>query len=360
MKKITIFLLSLILIIPIFSFFGCNALYEDAICKIGKKEYSSLAQAIVDCKEGETIKVYNDVEENINNSLFKESTFIANSSNNKVYVNYIINKPINIVGVKQNYKQPKIYGSFVTELSSSDSINKNILIYNVEIINNHISLTDNEQNKPFINAITINNGNVSIENCYIRQSITVENEILEENNISCLNGIVLKRKNNTPLDGQTLSYYIRNNKISGYNNYYNNQTSSAFSIINNEENYSFVYPCSINGHTENLIDIIELENKIYKNNTTLIQNFNYLTQKYSYLSTSNPNLIKQNNFEEDSEVEFLGQNFGYQNKTDFEVFGHLTFKNVKNINFIMKTASAKVTIKGSKSNISVVPYILLP
>ncbi len=360
MKKISIFILIICFIIPIFSFFGCTPLYENAICKIGKKEYSSLAQAIVECQEGQTIEVYNDVKENLNNNLFIDNTFIATSANNNVYVNYIIDKAITIKGIKQNYKQPKIYGSFVTELSSLESLDKSITITNVEIINDHVSLTDDNLNKPFVNAVTIKDGSITIKNCVIKQSVKIDNSIIEENNLSCFNGIILSRKQNSVLSGQTLSYFIRENEFYGYTNYTTTQTSSALSVLSNYSDFGSIYPCTINGQEKDFFKNLEYENTISPNNAIIIQNFDFLTQKYSYLRTYNPNLIKPENFEENCTIQFLGKNFGFETKTDFEVYGHLSFKNVKNINFIMKTTTAKITIEGSRNNISVVPYAPIP
>ena len=52
----------------------------------------------------------------LENENIKELGLNIASSNGNVYVEYIINKPITIIGVDKNYKSPKIYGSFKKRL----------------------------------------------------------------------------------------------------------------------------------------------------------------------------------------------------------------------------------------------------
>lgn len=363
MKKVkffTVFICLLCLILPCFAFMGCNAMFEKAICKIGKTKYNSLAEAIVACDAGDTIYIYNDVKEDFTNKVFQENGFKVAQNSENVYVNYIIDKAINITGVKQNRKKPKIFGSFITNLANSEQINYSINISNIEIINDYISLTDDNLNQPFTNAIQIKNGNANINDCDIHPYKQIDNATLQENNITCLNGIILTREDNEVLNNVKMTYEIKNNQIYDYSNYTTNSYSSAFSIIENAPGYRALAPYSINNtETEFVRDLTEF-NQINKNNSTKLQIFNFLTQNYGYLSTLNSNLIKEENFYKDSIVDFYGQDFGYSEKTTFNVYGQMYFVNLHDIHFVMKTSSAKVANSGTRRNVTVKVFMDLP
>jgi len=353
MKKWCFFALILCFILPCFPFLGCSSPFtEKAICKIGNTSYSSLAEAINDCEEGQTIYVYNDVKENLENENIKELGLNIASSNGNVYVEYIINKPITIIGVDKNYKSPKVYGSFKIQISSTATLN------NLEIINDYISLENDELNKPYQVAIKVLNGNLIMKYCNIHKFQIIDNQVIQDNNLSCLGGVEILRKD-SELDGQVLNYHLSSNEISGYNNFTQTQQSFGISFISNRDGFTNLEPFTINSQTDDRMSVLESSNKIRESNNILTQFYNEESKIYEYLKTYNKDLIKEDNFDENSTVHFLGDSFGGEEKVDFNVYGQMSFKFIKNLNLIMKTSKAKV-LPCPRQNVTVVPFIELP
>ena len=343
----------LAIIIPICVVYGGTPLFaEKAMCKIGKTSYSSLAEAIEVCEEGGTIEVYNDIKEKLDNENLSKYNLSFESANNNVYVEYKINKAITIKGISQNYKKPKIYGSFKIEVKDTS---KAATLNNLEIINDYISLEDDQKNQPFKTAVEVLDGNIEIKNCTIHKSKQIKNDIIIENNLSCLSGIRILRKNNT---GETLNYIIDKNTIENYDNFNVTESSFAISFVSEKEGFMSLEPYSINNSEKDFTVNIYESNKIKTSNTTMLCFYNQSSGIYSYLKTNYSNLIKEENFEEGSIVEFFGDVFDGQGQ-DFNVYGQMYFNKIKNVNFYIKTFSGKVS-HTSKENASVTPVIPLP
>ncbi len=353
MKKWWILALTLCFILPCFTFLGCTSPFsEKAICKINGTAYTSLAEAIDACEEGQTIYIYNDIEEKIDNPRLEELGLNFATSNNNVYVEYKIDKSITIIGVDKNHKQPKIYGSLKIQTNSTATLN------NLEIINDYISLENDEANKPFQVAVQILNGNLDMRYCNIHKFKDIENEVIFNNNLSCLGGVEILRKSGE-LDGEVLNYTLSSNEIYGFNNYTETSQSFAISFVSNREGFTSLEPYTINLQKDNRISVLESVNKIYENSNILIKVVDEQTQIYEYLKTFNSDLIKEYYFNEDSMVYFLGDSFGGDEKVDFNVYGQMSFKFIKNLNLIMKTSKAKV-LPCPRQNVTVVPFIELP
>ncbi len=350
MKKSYIFILLLCLILPCFAFLGCDGLFsEKAICKINDKAFSSLAQAINASQDGDIIKVYNDVTTDITEEQKQEFGVVTATLDGKTYVEYNIEKSISICGIYKNYRRPKVYGSF--------KLNKTVKLESLDIINNYISLEDDSKNLPFTTAVQVYDGEVTINNCIIHTSKSISNQVLEENNISCLNGVEILRKSN---NGENFNYIIKNNEIGGYNNLTSSSSSTALALISEKQGFSSLQPFTINYQTNKIYtyDGIFNSNKILDNNNTFVSSYNQKSGKYEYLKTKNSSLIKQENFDINSTVEFIGGVFGPEEKEDFVVYGKMSFEKVKNLHFIIVTPSGYVKAK-SRENVTVKPYITL-
>lgn len=353
MKKWWVLALTLCFIFPCFAFIGCTSPFgEKAICKVDGTAYSSLAEAIEVCEEGKTIYIYNDVKESLDNTKLQELGLNFASSSGNVYVEYVINKAISIVGVDKNHKPPKIYGSIKIQTSSTATLN------NLEIINNYISLENNELNKPFQVAVKVLNGNLVMKYCNIHKFQNIDNQVIQDNNLSCLGGVEILRSD-SELNGQVLNYHLSSNEISGYNNFTLSQQSFGISFISNREGFANLEPFTINSQTNDRIMVLESSNKIRESNNILTQVYNEESKIYEYLKTYNKDLIKEDNFDENSTVHFLGDSFGGDEKVDFNVYGAMSFKFIKNLNLIMKTSKAKV-LPCPRQNVTVVPFVELP
>lgn len=353
MKKWWIYALAIVamaVLIPICIIYGGTPIVtEKAICKIGNKSYSSLAEAISVCDNGGTIYIFNDVKEDINNQLLKELHLTVSEVYGKTYTAYNIDKNITLKGVTQNRKQPKVYGS----LNLSAPSNSKITIENLEIINDYISLEDDSLNLPFKNAVQVLDGQVTITDCKINKSNQVDNSIVNSNNLSCLNGIQILRKTN---DGQKLNYNLKNLIIDGYNNFTSEDSSCAISFVSQREGFSLLEPFSVNTDSLDISQSLDTFNKkMGENNNVLYSVYNEKEGFYTTLKTFNKNLIKEDNFIEGSYVEFLGEEFGYEEKTTFNVYGKMKFKKVKNIHFVIKTISGSINAT-ERENVTVKVY----
>lgn len=335
-------LLCFMFILPCFAFCGCDIFYQTAICKIGNQEYSSLGDAIVASKEGDVIDIYNDCLKNN-----AQLSFTSTNLNGVDYVQYIINKSITLNGIAQNYKKPKVFGSIITNLPDE---NKTITIKNIELINDYMSTETDSKNTPFLSAVRVLDGNITVQNCNIHTSNTIENSIIEQNGLSLLNGISITR--NT--DNKNYHYIVRDNEIYNYQNYTQEKSACAFCI--QTENNKSMLPYKINYDDSDFLTVLTTQNKIL-NNQTNVKICNDDKEVYNFLSTYQKSFIKDSNFIEGSIVEFLGDVFGYDTLQTFNVFGQMKFNAVKNIHFVIKTATGKVERNISKDeNIKVTPY----
>lgn len=349
MKKSYVFILLLCLILPCFAFLGCNGLFsEKAICKVGNQAYSSLAEAIHACQDGDVIRVYNDVTADIPEDKKEEYGVVTATIDGKTYVEYNIEKSIKIYGVLKSYKKPKIYGSI--------KLNKTSKLDTLEIINDYISLEDNQKNQPFTTAVQVYDGEVTINNCYIHPAKSINNEVLQENNVTPLNGVEILRKTN---NGEDFNYILKGNEINGYNNFSSSSSSTALALISEKEGFQNLKPFTMNYQTnkEYTYDIIFNDNKFHNNDTDLASS-NQKSGVYEYLKTNNSNLVKQDNFDAGSTLMFTGAVFGPEEKEDFTVYGKMNFEKVKNLHFIIVTRSGYVKAK-SRENVTVKTYVTL-
>lgn len=354
MKKLNIFLLVFSIALCGLGFAACTPLYEKATCKIDGigKAYYSLAAAIKNCPADHSIYVYNDVDEK---SSTQEVLSLAHGQlEQKVYVQYIIDKPITIQGVRQNGKYPKIFGSFVTDLSDSEEIDKTISFYNVHIKNDYISTENNAQNLPFVNAVEVKNGSIEMENCTISKTFNMDNNIVKNNNLSLLSGVAINRKNIEEFKDKTYNYIFENCSINGYNNFNDENSSFGLSFQHNGSGYGTLNPFNLN-YSEYRYDVLNAFNNSISGNSTNFQNIDLSSHVYYDLYTNNSALIKENYFVEGSNVVFFGDNFGFDEVTDFNVYGKMEFSKATNVHFIIKNSSARANVaKGV--NVTVVPF----
>lgn len=189
-----------------------NTFTENAKVKIEDVSYSSVSDAIKNAKSGDTIKIYGDISENRN---------------------IIIDKPISIVGVKnQNNISPKFYGSFTIDSSGeNDSIN----ISGLDII--HKGTTENsKENNTLIAINLIDGGIVAKEN-----HISLENENKSENGAS---GIILSRKISSI---NTMPMIVKGNTFGNYKTAENQICGALLVKSSDKENFQ-----NINLNSENL------------------------------------------------------------------------------------------------------------
>lgn len=345
------FILSLLLCIGfcfMATFFtGCIPLYESATCKVNNVAYSSLSQALLAAKDGDTIFVYNDVKETLTSDNFV-GVFQAGSANGHTYVSYDVRKKISIQGVSQNYHTPIIYGSIHVNIGAEDVFSMN----NVEVVNDYISLTDNSLNKPFEYCLDVVSGITNITNCSFHMSTPVENSALKENDIVPINGVRISRGSVTKL----LDYTFQDNKIGVYGNSYGNLSSCGLTFV-----------CPWNSDPKNsptTINNIPLDRDFYTNfsyfnnissSATTFDIHDSLSGAYLLLLTDNSSLVDQKKFTEESYLE-LNSNLEYQYMTDFYVYCPMKFDYVRNVHFIIKTANGKVNYSSSSQNVTITTY----
>ena len=130
--------------------------------KIEDTAYPSISDAVKNAKNGDTIRVYDDVLENRN---------------------ILIDKPLSIVGVKNhNNINPKFYGSFtINAPGENDSVN----ISGLDIIHKGTAENSTENNTTI--GINLVDGGVTIK----ENKISLDNENKTDDGVA---GIILSRK----------------------------------------------------------------------------------------------------------------------------------------------------------------------
>lgn len=189
-----------------------NSFSENAKVKIEDVSYSSISDAVKNAKSGDTIKVYSDVSENRN---------------------IIINKPLSIVGVKnQNNVSPKFYGSFtINSTGENDTIN----ISGLDII--HQGTSENSlENDTKIGINLVDGGLVVKEN-----HISLKDEKTSEDGAS---GIILSRKISSL---NTMPMIVKGNTFGNYKTSENGICGALIVKSSDKENFQ-----NINLNNENL------------------------------------------------------------------------------------------------------------
>lgn len=149
--------------------------------KIEDTAYPSISDAVKNAKNGDTIRVFDDVLENRN---------------------ILIDKPLSIVGVKNhNNINPKFYGSFtINAPGENDSVN----ISGLDII--HKGTAENSAENNTTIGINLVDGGVTIK----ENKISLDNENKTDDGVA---GIILSRKNNSV---NTMPMVVKGNTFGNY------------------------------------------------------------------------------------------------------------------------------------------------
>lgn len=347
---ITLFLLFFPLLVA-----GCSNKenVETAVIKIGEVEYNSLAEAIASAEENDTILIFNNVKENLDNK-YLDVLEVA-SINNNSYVAYEIDKPLTIKGVSQFGKKPKIYGSFLINVAKPDKVEVPVTIDNLDITHDYISTIDDTLNEKFTCGVRVIDGAANIVNNDIKMGKQIENSVIEKNDLSLYYGVMLSRPKDSENSTKALNYEINNNNFGVYNSSKNDITNSAFLIVQNYQDIGPFSPSRINGASNDYSLAVYIKNKFDMDSLCYTCDYDNLEINYNGLVTQsqsvfNPEKMKSQN----SKSIFIGD-YIVEDKKIVEVYGTMIFNaDVDNVDFHLMNKDSKVIVEGDLINSEVI------
>ena len=325
--------------------------YDNSLVQIGETKFDSLAEAINHSEDGDTILIFNDIEENSNS--VELETYTKSELDNKLYVAYEINKPLTIKGVSNNGGLPKVYGSFLITLSDEKYKDSFVTIENLEIIHDYVSETDANQNEKFTAGVRVIEGSSNIVDNYIHMSKEIGDDIIENYDLPLYYGIMLSRPKESKLADESFDYDISDNKFGDYKNKKDLSYSSAFMIVENVDDVGDFAPNKLNTASYNFS--LAIYNKNYKDNNSIIYACDYdgKADQYKSLITNNYDVVDFNKLSsKDCRFIFL-EDFLSEQVVEVDVYGIMVFtKNVENVVFNIRDKDAKVIIIGDKIGVT--------
>jgi len=314
------FFIIILLFISTMIFCACSSgaeYNEKAMVKIGDTEYNSLAHAIEEAEDGETILIFNDTVESDKNL----PNLTTASVDGLVYTVYEINKPLTIKGVIKDGKKPIVHGSFHLNIANDEYKENSITIENLEIVHGCINTTDNELNEKFSIGIHVISGSANIVENDIHLNKKLTNDEVQNYDLPLCYGIVLSRPKDSMILDQSFTYEISENRFGDYSNIKDNVFASAFSIVQNYEDLGSFSPSKLNRESTNFSLSVYENNYFSDNNYVYAMDYDGNSMTYKSLVTNNINVLSQEKLNDnDNQVVFIGDMIS-DNLISFDIFG---------------------------------------
>ena len=346
------FIISLIFS-PLLFFYGCydsnNCDCEKSIIKINDVEFDSLAEAISVADAGETILVYNDVNE------VEHDTYLNRKVNDKIYTVYEIEKPITIKGVDIDGSKPKVYGSFIINLNDSKYQDCHITIENLDITHDYVSLTDPIANELFSSAIRVLDGSLNLVDNNIHMAKSIHDEIIENNDLPLFYGLTMSRPIESENKEKSYTYDIKWNTFGLYSNIKDDVYSSAFRMLENNDEFGKFSPAKINASINNYSLAIYNNNSFDTENNIMAINMDIDNNKIVSIVTNNQNCIDYEMIKNKDSKILLLSDLCFDEVVNIDLYGLIVVNgDVKNCVFNLKNKEAKIVILGDKlSNVKI-------